>query len=120
MGADRPLLPGVDGRGRPWRDHRQVINGVLWRFRTGAPWRDLPERYGPWQTQFRAISTRFDKLAARYKAGVHLAALLAQADAEGDLDWVAEVDSTIVSQLAGPLPYPKPFRLRLKERGCRR
>ncbi len=31
-----PLLPGVDGRGRPWREHRQVINGVLWRLRTGA------------------------------------------------------------------------------------
>ena len=47
-----PLLPQVDGRGRPWRDHRQVVNGVLWRLRTGAPWRDLPERYGPWQTVY--------------------------------------------------------------------
>nr|WP_078639386.1 transposase [Streptomyces hygroscopicus] len=45
-----PLLPQADGRGRPWRDHRQVVNGVLWRLRTGAPWRDLPERYRPWQT----------------------------------------------------------------------
>ncbi|MFE7582657.1 transposase [Streptomyces gardneri] len=41
------MLPGIDGRCRPWRDHRQVINGVLWRLRTGPPWRDLPERYGP-------------------------------------------------------------------------
>ena len=39
--------------GRPggqWADHRQVINGILWKLATGVPWRDLPERYGPWQT----------------------------------------------------------------------
>ena len=34
------------------RDHRTVIDGILWKLRTGAPWRDLPERYGPWQTCF--------------------------------------------------------------------
>jgi transposase len=45
-----PLLPVTDGRGHPWRDHREVIDGILWRLRTGAPWRDVPERYGPWQT----------------------------------------------------------------------
>ena len=73
MGRIEPLLPQVDGRGRPWRDHRQVVHGVLWRLRTGAPWRDLPERYGPW---FRAIATRFDKLADRYRAGVVLASLI--------------------------------------------
>jgi transposase len=44
------LLPGGGGRGGQWRDHRQVINGILWKLRTGAPWRDLPERYGPWKT----------------------------------------------------------------------
>ncbi|CAK7286601.1 hypothetical protein SGPA1_40861 [Streptomyces misionensis JCM 4497] len=42
------MLPGVDGHGRPWRDHRQVISGG----RTDAPWRDLPERHGPWQTVY--------------------------------------------------------------------
>ncbi|MFD7541338.1 transposase [Streptomyces sp. NPDC059819] len=46
----------MDGRGRPWRDHRQVVNGVLWRLRTGAPWRDLPERYGPWQTVYERFA----------------------------------------------------------------
>jgi transposase len=45
-----PLLPGGGSRGGQWRDHRQVLNGILWNLRTGAPWRDLPERYGPWKT----------------------------------------------------------------------
>jgi hypothetical protein len=36
--------------GARWRDHRQVLNGILWKLLTGAPWRDLPERYGPWKT----------------------------------------------------------------------
>jgi len=36
-----------DGRGRPWRDARAVLNGVLWVLRTGAPWQDLPDRYPP-------------------------------------------------------------------------
>jgi transposase len=44
-----PLLPTAGG-GRRWRDHRQVINAILWKLRIGAPWRDLPERYGPWKT----------------------------------------------------------------------
>ena len=34
-----------DGRGRPWSDSREVLNGVLWVLRTGAPWKDLPDRY---------------------------------------------------------------------------
>jgi transposase len=45
-----PLLP-VNGKpGGQWADHRKVINGVLYRARTGLPWPDLPERYGPRQT----------------------------------------------------------------------
>ncbi len=45
-----PLLPENGRRGKQWKDHRKVVNGILWRIRTGAPWRDLPSRYGPWQT----------------------------------------------------------------------
>src|ERR687884_1455383 len=52
-----PLIPDPprreDGRGRPWRDPRDVLNGILSVLRTGAPWRDLPERYPPYQTCHR-------------------------------------------------------------------
>jgi transposase len=57
----RPLLPKSDGRGRPWRDHRTVLNGVLWIMRTEAVWRDLPARYGSWKTVYaRYIRWRKD------------------------------------------------------------
>ncbi len=52
-----PLIPSPphrpDRRGRPWRDPRDVLNGILWILRTGAPWKDLPERYPPYQTCHR-------------------------------------------------------------------
>jgi len=43
----------ADGKGRPWQNTRQVLNGVLWILRTGAPWKDLPKRYPPYQTCHR-------------------------------------------------------------------
>ena len=53
----KPLIPvpprRLDGRGRPWRDARRVLNGVLWILRTGAQWKDLPTRYPPHQTGHR-------------------------------------------------------------------
>jgi transposase len=42
-----------DGRGRPWKSRRSVLNGILWVLRTGAPWADLPERYPSYQTCHR-------------------------------------------------------------------
>ena len=51
-----PLLPGNGRRGGRWHDHREVINDILWKLRTGAPWRDLPERYGSWQTCYDRFS----------------------------------------------------------------
>ena len=38
--------------GRPWKDHRPLVNGILWHLHTGAPWPDTPQRYGPWQTVY--------------------------------------------------------------------
>src|SRR5215468_3209138 len=53
----QPILPEDpvrdDGRGRPWADRRKVLNGILWILRTGAPWQDLPPRYGSYQTAHR-------------------------------------------------------------------
>jgi len=48
-----PLLPPERPEtGRPSVDHRRIIDGILWRERTGATWRDRPERYGPWSTVY--------------------------------------------------------------------
>ena len=90
----RPLLPAQRAAtGRPAKDHRRVVNAILWRLRTGAPWRDLPERYGPWQT----VYSRFRRWQ---QAGVWeqvLAALQADGDAAGELDWSLHfVDGTTV------------------------
>ena len=89
-----PLLPPErPATGRPNKDHRTVLNGILFRLRTGAPWRDLPERYGPWET----VYSRFRRWQ---QAGVWarvLAALQADADASGELDWGLHfVDGTTV------------------------
>ena len=40
------------GVGHPWKDHRPLVNGILWHLHTGAPWPDTPERDGPWQTVY--------------------------------------------------------------------
>jgi len=53
----QPHLPKNSSKGgRPWKDHRPVINAILWKLNTGAQWRDLPERYGPWQTIYDRYS----------------------------------------------------------------
>ncbi len=90
----RPLLPPQKPRtGRPARDHRAVIDGILWVLRTGSPWRCLPERYGSWKT----VSSRFYRWQ---RAGVWdrvLAALQRRTDADGRLDWTLHfVDSTVI------------------------
>jgi transposase len=90
----RPLLPPPPtGRGRPRRADRTIIDGILWHLATGSPWRDLPDRFGPWQT----VYSRFRRW---HLAGVWdraFAALLAEGDAHGDLDWALHfIDGTVV------------------------
>jgi len=77
------LLPGNQGRGRRWEDHRRVLDGMLWILRTGAPWRDLPERYGPWQT----VYDRFNRWRKDGTLDRILEALQIRLDREGRVDW---------------------------------
>ena len=89
-----PLLPPERPRtGRPNHDHRRILNGILWVHRTGAPWRDLPERYGPVGT----VSSRFYRWRRAGIWGQILATLQAAADARGEVDrGLHFVDATIV------------------------
>jgi putative transposase len=49
-----PELPSdVGRRGKRWSDHRVILEGIAWRYRVGAPWRDLPAEFGPWQTVWK-------------------------------------------------------------------
>ena len=70
---------------------RQLINGIRWRIRTGAPWRDVPERYGRWETVYGLFHRwQRDGTWARI-----LAELQARADAKGLITWEVSVDSTV-------------------------
>src|SRR5438045_3831966 len=89
-----PLLPPEKPRtGKPNREHRQIVNAMLWKLRTGAPWRDLPERYGSWSTaysRFRRwrLAGIWDRLFAKVQQ---------QADTAGELDWELHfVDGTVI------------------------
>ena len=87
-----PLLPEYGRPGGRWRSHRAVLNGILWKLRTGAPWRDLPSRYGPWQTCYdRFVRWRRDGTWERLLSDVQT-----KSDAVGKLEWLVSVDSTVV------------------------
>ncbi|MGV0870537.1 transposase [Corynebacterium kalidii] len=51
-----PLMPTVMGRSRPWTDHRLAVEGMVWKYRTGAPWRDVPERFGRWNSIYKRFN----------------------------------------------------------------
>jgi transposase len=92
LGADQPLLPAGGKPGGRWSDHRMVIDGILWKLRTGAPWQDLPERYGPWTTchdqyvRWRRDGT-WDRLLAHAQT---------KSDAVGEVEWVVSVDAGVI------------------------
>src|SRR3954453_21044576 len=89
-----PLLPSSAGRrGGRGRDHRQVIEAIAWKYRTGSPGRGGPgEGWGPWQTAYERLT--------RWSADGTWAKLLARAQADADaaaeLDWLVAADSTMV------------------------
>lgn len=77
--------------GRPSLGRRRLIDGVRWRVRTGVPWRDLPQEYGPWQTVY-GLFRRWQRDGTW---AVLLTGLQARADAAGLIIWEVNVDSTI-------------------------
>jgi transposase len=83
-----PLLPSETGRrGRPSLPNRPFIEAILWKHRTGAPWRDLPESFGPWASVF----TRFNRWS---RAGVWQT-VLEVLRGEADNEWVM-LDGTVI------------------------
>ena len=122
-----PLLPpqrppkGSQG-GKPFVDHRRVINGLLWLDRTGAPWRDIPARYGPWST----IASRFYRWRAQGRWQRIWDTLQQDADAQGTLDWETHyVDGTVIrahqhaAGAKGGTRQPKPWAAARAKGGTR-
>jgi transposase len=110
-----PLFPGVKATGRPPVDRRAVVEATAWRFRTGAPWRDPPERFGNWNTIYK----NFDRWS---KAGVWarvLEQVQEMAHQGGDVEWIASIDSTIVRvhQYGATLPRDTGARSNYKKFG---
>lgn len=98
-----PLLPSSNGKqSRPFRDHRQVLEGIAYRYRVGCAWRDVPDIYGPWQTLWKRHA-RFSRDGTWDRI---LEQLLAKADAAGEIGWQLSIDSTIsrVHQHGATLP----------------
>jgi transposase len=87
-----PLLPAGAKPGRPpIHPRRRLIDGVRWRVRVGAPWRDVPERYGPWQSVY-SFFRRWQRAGIWAQV---LTGLQARADAAGLITWDVSVDSTV-------------------------
>ncbi|MFJ4806942.1 IS5 family transposase [Streptomyces murinus] len=86
------FLPPGGARGGRWSGHRRVINGVLYRVRTGVEWRDLPERFGPWRTIYK----RHRRWSADGTWKMLLSRIQAAEDAVGGTGWDVSVDSTVV------------------------
>jgi len=106
-----------DGRGRPWQDTRAVLNGVLWVLGTGAQWRELPDRYPPFQTCHR----RFQQWVRDGKREQGLRVLAAELHARGQLPLEeAFIDASFTGAKKGARGGPHQARQGLENRRHRR
>ncbi|WP_269134517.1 transposase [Spiractinospora alimapuensis] len=86
----RPLLPTNQGRGGRWRDHRTMLDGMIDKLAPGCPWRDLPERYGPWQS----VYGRYRRWSNDGTIEAILRHVQVRHDAVGRIQWEVGIDST--------------------------
>ena len=103
------LTPIKDPRGRKPRDPREVMNGILWILRTGAPWADLPERYPPKSTCHR----RFQEWTESGVFAKILTALAQDLKERGGID-LSEgfIDGTFAPAKKGAMVWAKPKRVK--------
>jgi len=109
-----PLLPETVGGpkgGRPWRDNREVLEGILWILRTGAPWADLPEEYPSPSTCWRRLR-RWEEQEVWLEVW---RVFLAHLDAKGTLDWQeAFLDASFAPAKGGAKPWEPPSGARAR------
>lgn len=86
------LMPTDPVRGRRLADHRRTLEAIAWKYRTNSPWRDVPDEFGPFQTAHK----RLIRWAVDRTWEMILAAVLAVADTDDDIDWTVSVDSTVI------------------------
>lgn len=87
-----PMMPDSTGKaGRPFKDHRLITEGIIYRYRAGIPWRDLPEHFGSWKTVWK----RHRRYSRDGTWDTVLGALLSRADTQGLINWEVSVDSTV-------------------------
>jgi transposase len=87
-----PLMPVHPRQGHRWNDHRTVIDGILFRIRTGCPWRDLPPGFGNWKSVYGrhrrwSLDGTWEQILDALRAGCD--------EAEGK-GWALSADSTVV------------------------
>nr|WP_167131773.1 transposase [Microbacterium chengjingii] len=92
-----PLMPVPARRSRPWTDHRLAVEGMAWKYRTGATWRDVPERFGKWNSIYK----RFARWAEDGTWDKLLTEVQKQSDRVGKLDWVLSIDFNKLKQWRG-------------------
>ena len=87
----QPIVDVASQGARPFRDHRRALEGVLFRYPKGCPWREVPGRFGPWKTLWkRPVRLSNDRTWDRI-----LEQLLSQADVAGQVDWQLSIDPTV-------------------------
>lgn len=89
----RGFLPPNGRRGKQWKDHRVVIDGILWALSDGGRWRNLPDRFGNWKTVYE----RFRRWSQEGLWGNILGELQARKGASGAIDWhLFAIDGSVV------------------------